>query len=52
MAFEPEQEQETNIGGEDTVGASAENELIENMKESVSTGEALESHTVRVGSAG
>jgi hypothetical protein len=52
MAFDPEQEQETNIGEEDSVNASAEHELIENMKDAVSNGEAAQTHTIRVGSAG
>jgi len=52
MAFEPEQEQETNVGEENDFNLSAEHELKGGIEDAVSTGEAAQAHTIKVGSAG
>jgi hypothetical protein len=54
MAFDPEQEQETNheAGGEEAVGAAGEHEFMSSIEDAVSTGEVAQAHTIKVGSAG
>ncbi len=52
MAFEPEQEPETNLGEENDSSLSAEHELTGGIEDAVRTGEASSAHTIKVGSAG